>query len=310
MMQTLALVTVLVLEISGMWSKLPAKYHNQLVAGATGTIPVALHNSPQTPAPADIVAAYPVPASDSAPLSLSAGSAIAIDKSSSTVLYAKNPSAKRPIASITKLVTAMVILSDRKPDEIVTIPTLPAYPTDAETIGLVPGDQTTIGNLIGALLVPSANDAADALAIIDAGSIQKFSAKMNLKMSKWGISDTRFNNPSGLTDDGNYTTAASLAKIAALALTQPTIKQTAAYTDISFTTSQGRSYNLTSTNKLLASGRFYGIKTGYTGAAGECFVGLTRINGHEVITVVLGSDDRFGASVALANWIQRSWQWL
>lgn len=309
-MQTITLCVVLILELTGAWGKLPTKYHTQLVASATGTTPT----SHTAPAPAQAVLdlpSLPVPAtSESAPLQLGAESAIAIDRATSTILYAKNQTTKRPIASVTKLVTAMVILGDHKPEEIVTIPTLPVYPSDAEIIGLVPGDKTTIGNLVAALLVPSANDAADALAIIDAGSIPKFAAKMNLKMGKWGITHTRFNNPSGLTDDGNYTTAISLAKIAALALTQPVIKQTITYTDIAFTTSQGRHYNLTTTNKLLAGGRFYGIKTGYTGAAGECFVGLTRINGHEVITVVLGSDDRFGASVALSNWIQRSWQWL
>jgi len=226
------------------------------------------------------------------------------------VLYSKNAGTHRPIASVTKLVTAIVILSRHSTDEMVTIPTLPEYPLEAETIGLVPGERFKIGDLLEGLLVPSGNDAADALAIIDSGSVPKFSARMNTKMTEWGIDDTHFASPSGLQDIGNYTSAAALAKIAGLAMNSPFLAKTVGLTEVSFTSSSGRPYNLKTTNQLLALGQFYGIKTGYTLAAGECFVGLTRVNGHEVITVVLGADSRFGATTTLTNWIGHNWQWL
>ena len=254
-------------------------------------------------------AALPIRTTTTSP-SLNAAAVIAIDRDTSTVLYAKSSEARRPIASLTKLITALVILSRHTPDERLTIPTLPDYPQAAETMGLVPGDTFALGDVLEAALVPSANDAADALAIADAGSLPKFAARMNLKMAEWGIADARFVSASGLQDDGNYASAAALAKVAGLALHNPTIAAIVQRSSISIMSDQGRTYNLKSTNDLLASGRFYGIKTGYTFAAGECFVGLTRINGHEVITVVLGSDNRFGTTTTLTNWIGRSWQWL
>jgi D-alanyl-D-alanine carboxypeptidase len=138
----------------------------------------------------------------------------------------------------------------------------------------------------------------------------KFTARMNAKMAQWGISDTHFASASGLQDTNNYASAAALSKIAGLALANPNIRDIVKLTNATISSSAGRVFNLTSTNELLAGGEFYGIKTGYTPAAGECFVGLTRINGHEVVTVVLGAGDRFGATQTLANWISRNWQWL
>ena len=183
-------------------------------------------------------------------------------------------------------------------------------PVEAETMGLVPGDTFKLSELLQAALVPSENDAADSLAITDSGSVSAFTDKMNAKMAQWGISGTHFASASGLADSDNYSTAAALAKIAGLALINPVIGETVSKPAISVTSGAGRTYNLKSTNNLLASGQFYGIKTGYTLLAGECFVGLARINGHDVITVVLGSNDRFGATTTLTNFIGRTWQWL
>jgi D-alanyl-D-alanine carboxypeptidase len=245
-----------------------------------------------------------------ATIDVPAPSAMAIDADTGTVLYAKNIAQKRPIASVTKLATALVILGRHSPDETFIVPALPSYPPEAETIGLVPGDSFRLGNVLEAMLVPSANDAADALAIADSGSVAKFAAKMNAKMTEWGIGDTHFASASGLQDEGNYTTASSLAKIAALAIKNPILAGIVTHTSGTMTSSSGRVYSFNTTNELLATGQFYGIKTGYTPAAGECFVGLTRINGHAVITVILGASDRFGATTTLTNWIGHTWQWL
>jgi D-alanyl-D-alanine carboxypeptidase (penicillin-binding protein 5/6) len=305
-MKTIALGLMLILQTTGLWHHVPAEHRSRIVSHAEAVAPVLAPRP--TPQPG-VNTPLPV-ATANTPLNLSAKAAIAVDRQTATVLYSNNPSDHLAMASITKLATALVVLSRHTEAESITIPTLPDYPVEAETMGLTPGDTFQIRDLIEAALVPSANDAADALAISDAGSVDKFAARMNAKMKEWGIPDTHFSNSSGLQDTGNYTSAQSLAKIAGLALTNPAISRIVNFQTVALKSGQGRTYNLSTTNQLLASGDFYGIKTGYTLAAGECFVGLTRINGHEVITVVLGSNNRFGDTSTLTNWIKRNWQWL
>jgi D-alanyl-D-alanine carboxypeptidase (penicillin-binding protein 5/6) len=304
--KTLALLITLLLHVSGAWGRVPAGTKASLDSVATTA---SLRPEPQL-AP-DLAPLGPLPIrAGTQPLQLDAASAYALDTATGTVLYASNPTAKRPVASITKLVTAMVALSKHPPDEQISVPELPAYGPDDERLGLNPGEAFTVGQLVQAALVQSAADAADALAISDSGSVKKFAAAMNGKMSEWGIAGTHFSNASGLQDHDNYATAEALAKIGQLALISPFIRQAVGYTNATIVSQAGRRFDLTNTDTLLSSDNFYGIKTGYTQAAGECFLGLTRIDGHEVITVVLGSSNRFGASVTLANWINHNWQWL
>jgi D-alanyl-D-alanine carboxypeptidase len=304
-MKTLALLTILALQTLGWWPHLPDHARQNLVtAGTTDRAHPAA--PPAHPAP---IPALPVPI-DPQPLQLPAASAFAVDAATGTVLYAQNAGARRPIASITKLVTVMVILSRHSPDELIRIPQLPNYQPADERIGLTAGETYRLDDLVRAALINSANDAADALALADAGTMPKFAARMNAKMAEWGITGTRFSNPTGLQDADNYASAEALAKIATLALANPLIRQTVSQPAAVITSRSGRTLNLTTTDDLLATGQFYGIKTGYTQAAGECFVGLTRIAGHEVVTVVLGADDRFGTTQALRTWIEQHWQWL
>jgi D-alanyl-D-alanine carboxypeptidase (penicillin-binding protein 5/6) len=304
-LKSLALIVTLMLHATGLWNHVPSSTRSTLTAatsssGHTASLPVG-HDLSANPL------AFRV---GNQPLHLDAAGAFAIDATTGTVLYSQDPTKHLPIASVTKMITAVVIMSRHSPDETVTIPKLPTYDTAAETIGLIPGENYRLGDLVEAALIPSGNDVADALAIFDAGTITKFAARMNAKMAEWGITDTRFSNPSGLQDSDNYAAAEALAKVAQLALINPFLRDTVSKSQVSFTSATDRTFNLTTTNQLLATGKFYGIKTGYTPAAGECFVGLTRINGHEVITVVLGANDRFGTTQTLANWIERNWEWL
>lgn len=243
-------------------------------------------------------------------LGLGAVAVIAQDVASNAVLYQKNTNSQLPIASITKLATALVILQRHSLDEVVTIPSLPAYGAGDEHMGLVPGEKLTVGDLLKATLIQSANDAADALAIADAGTKTAFSARMNRLISAWGLEHTRFSNPSGLSDEGNYSSAADLAKLAKLALLNPTLRQIVTQSTATIADSSGKSFVLKNTNKLLSDSRFHGVKTGYTLASGQSFIGLATINGHDVITVVLNSPDRFGETAALADWLQKEYLWL
>jgi D-alanyl-D-alanine carboxypeptidase (penicillin-binding protein 5/6) len=236
-------------------------------------------------------------------------SAYAVDMSTMTTLYSQNSTITRPIASLTKMMTIYIIMRDHKLTDVVTVGTLPKYDQADETLGLITGEKFTVEQLVRAALVPSDNDAADALAIYDSGSIAAFISKMNATLSTWQIHDAHYASASGLTDEDNFASANALAKVAKLALTSPLVRALVATKQTTVTDEAGTFYNVTSSNKLLSPLPFYGIKTGYTAAAGQCFVGLTTIKGHEVITVVLGSADRFGDSTALRNWIEGAWKW-
>lgn len=244
-------------------------------------------------------------------LTLTAEAVYAIDIESGSVLYSKTADQAYPIASITKLATVITFLRSHQLDQVVTIPALPAYGPADEVVGLKAGEQYTVRNLIAATLIKSANDAADALAIIDSGSIPAFSAKMTQRMEEWGISGTSFSNPSGLTTGSKLNTASAqaVAQMGMLAIRNPNITQAVATTQQTITSTSGRQLSLRTTNQLLQSGDFTGIKTGYTPEAGQCFVGLTTIQGHRVVTVVLGSQNRFGETNILSSWIDRNYLW-
>jgi serine-type D-Ala-D-Ala carboxypeptidase (penicillin-binding protein 5/6) len=294
MMKTLGIILATVIQVLGTWGSPQPK----------------LSPKPTTTAPNAITLdSIPVQTGTQA-LSLDASSALAVDTATGTILYSHNPNDKRPIASITKLVTCMVILSRHSVNQPVTIGKLPGYQPDDEILGLEQGQVFTVGELVQAALIQSADDSADALAIFDSGTRAAFAGRMNQLMTEWGIPDTHFSSASGLQDQNNYSTASSLIKIGELAMTNPTIRADVDMQTASITDSAGQIYNLTTIDQLLYGGSFYGIKTGYTGGAGESFVGITRVDGHPVITVVLDAGDRFGSTQSLVNWIGRNWAWL
>lgn len=240
---------------------------------------------------------------------LTAAGMIAIDAASGQVLASKDAQTPRPIASITKIFTILVILRDHALDETVTIPTLPIYEDGAVLLGAPAGSKFKLGDLVKAALIPSDNDAADSLAIDDAGSVDKFTAKMNQLMADWDITGLHFASASGLTDTNNNASPEALAKAARLLLTNQTVK---AITDTANTTisdTGGRLYPLHTSNELLQTPGFYGIKTGYTPLAGQCLVARAQVQARDVISVVLGSQDRFGETQTLINAISKGYTW-
>ena len=304
-MMWFAIIVAVILQLTGGWAHIGQSARQQVAHLATRP------SASASPMPAvALPVARPSQLGEVFVPSLATASYLAQDRATSLTLAQANADTARPIASITKLITAIVILSRHSVEETVTIGTLPDYPIDADTMGLRTGETYRVGDLVRAALVPSANDAADALAIFDAGSTAAFAQRMNAKMSQWGITDTHFSNPSGLDDIGNQASARALAKIGGLALVQPLLREAVGLSDITVVSGSGRSFSLHTTNQLLAVTGFRGIKTGYTGAAGECFIGLTSVQGHDVITVVLGSQDRFADTRALVNYIGRNYTWL
>lgn len=239
---------------------------------------------------------------------LSAKAAYAVDASTGTQLYAKDADTARPIASLTKLMTMLVIMRDHKPDEVVTIPPLAPYRRDDALAGLVTGDQLTVRNLMAASLIPSDNDAADSLAIYDSGTKESFYGKMNSIAQDWGLS-AHFASASGLQDANNQATARDVATMARLGLKNSLFRELTSTKQASISSGQGRVYRLVTTNLLLDNVRTFGVKTGFTPAAGQCFVSLSKVHGHDVITVVLGSYDRFGETTKLLDWLTATYTW-
>ena len=282
-----------------------------LTPTVTARLAVAPGSPTATLAPNYAPVAIPVmiAATAPAPPALSATSWYAVDATTGQPLSQNHADTQRPIASVTKLVTALVIAREHPQNQVVTVPALPVYQPDDEIIGLQAGEKLTIHDLLSALLINSADDAADALALSDSPTEAAFVTKMNRTMVEWGVPNAHFSNPSGLVDANNGASAKALVAIAGLALRSPTIKQLVTTPSATIQDQAGRAFTLKTTDALLQSGQFQGIKTGYTAAAGQCFVGLTTIQGHRVITVVLDSQDRFGDTLTLADWINHTYQW-
>ena len=233
----------------------------------------------------------PVRAQDGAPV-ISASSAALLEMASGKFLYTKDAYTRRPMASTTKIMTALVAIENADLSESVCIPA-DAVGIEGSSLYLQIGETLTVEQLLYGLLLQSANDAATALALHISGGIPEFSALMNQKAAELSLTDTNFTNPHGLHADSHYTTAHDLAVIAAEAMenvTFRTIVATKKYTIPATERSQTRV--LVNHNKLLSlDENAVGIKTGFTKKSGRCLVGAAEKNGIRLITVTLNAPD-------------------
>ena len=245
----------------------------------------------------------PVWALPTASPSLSAEGAILMNGENGAVYFEKNADARLGPASTTKLMTALVVLSLCRPTDTITIPP-EAVGIEGSSIYLVAGEVLTVEQLLYALLLSSANDAATALAIASAGSVEDFCALMNERAASLGLSGTHFTNPHGLSDPDHYTTARDLAVIGRAVLAQPllaTIVSTAK-TMIPFDGKpDGRL--LVNHNKLLRSYEgALGMKTGFTKRTGRTLVSAARRDGMTLIAVTLNDPDDWRDHTALFDY--------
>lgn len=244
------------------------------------------------------------------PPSALASSAIVYDVASGRVIYGKDMHNPAAIASLTKLMTTLVILQNHSPDEIVTIPdNLPPLTVNDQKINVLPGEKFKLSELMQALLIYSANDVANSLAIWDAGSIDNFTAKMNNYSKQWGLSDSYFVNPSGLDDPNQRSSAADLLVVANILLHNNSFRTIVNKPSSTIYNTSGKSYVLTTTNKDLSLDYVYGIKTGFTDLAGQCLILLAQKNGHEIIAIVLNSPDRFQESKNMVEYTFNNYIW-
>jgi D-alanyl-D-alanine carboxypeptidase len=227
------------------------------------------------------------------------------DKNSQQIFFSKNVESKQPIASITKLMTAMIVLDSYKMEDYITFKG--DYADYPHAFGIIEGDKMQVPDVVKALLISSFNDVAEAVANSYPGGPDEFYKKVAEKSNTIGLTNTQFLTASGLFDEKNFSTASDVKKIATVALTYPFIVQTVKrdYDVIMLTTSEGLSdkVDIVTTNEMIFSNQdTLGLKTGYTLGAGQCFVGyFGLLSGEELITIVLGSNDRFGETQNLLN---------
>ena len=259
---------------------------------------------------------YPINFTDSQTPQITAQSVLVMDVDSAVALYAKNENDHFLPASTVKMMTALVALEQYQLDEILKVNKTNGFGQDME---LVEGEEISVNNLLYGLLVSSANDAALVLAQNYPGGKTAFVARMNQKAQELHLENTYFANPTGLdTDeedeflaDFSYTTALDLVHLSRWALKNETFKQMVAIPQITVTDVSGRfKHQLYNINALLTSlTGTKGVKTGWTEQAGECLVSLVERHGRGIVTVVLGSQDRFGETTKLIEWVFANHQW-
>lgn len=207
-----------------------------------------------------------------------------------------------PPASLAKLLTALVLLEDRRVlDELVEV-TPAAAATEPTRAGLQAGDALSGAQALAAMLVHSANDACVALVAHVAPERARFLARMNARAAALGMQASHFADPCGYDAPGQQASARDLLRLARAAQAEPLIARLAAQAEVSFRTRSGRGYRLANTNQLL--GRLdgvVGLKTGYTRAARQCLIALAERDGHRVWLVMLGGERRWWRAHRMIN---------
>ncbi len=224
----------------------------------------------------------------------SAQAEIAMELSTGTILTEGNAHARLPMASTTKILTAIIIIEDCNLDEEITVPD-EAVGVEGSSIYLKKDEKIDIRDLLYGLMLRSGNDSATTLAIHHSGSIEKFAEVMNERAKIMGAEHSHFKNPSGLPDDEHYTTAYDLCTIACYAMKNDIFKEI-----VSTKNYTGKYKSFVNKNKILYKyNSANGVKTGYTLKAGRCLVSSAEQNGMDVVCVVLNCPDMYERSIAI-----------
>ena len=251
-----------------------------------------------------VAANAPAAAGASSPPAVSAREALVIDADSGEVLYARASHRRVPMASTTKLMTALLTLERARLGQVFTVVNYPL--TDVQsTAGLQAGEHLKVSDLLRAMLLPSANEAAQTLAVRVAGSESAFVAAMNARARELGLADTHYATPVGLDVAGNYSSAADLLRLAQIDLRNPFFARTVAMPSARLT-SGAHTRVVINRNDLV--GRYPwvdGVKTGHTLQAGYVLVGAAHRSGVHLLSVVLGApteSDRDADTLALLRY--------
>lgn len=233
---------------------------------------------------------------------LSAQGVVVTDLDTGIVLYEKNPDGVLFPASTTKIVTALVAMDYYDNDSVLSARNINI---EGQKMGLVSGEKMRAGDLLYGLLVHSANDAAETLAANYKGGRSSFIAAMNKKGEELGLKNTSFKNPTGLDEDGHYTTARDLELVSRVAMQNDLFRTIVATKEkIVKSTGGNIAHTLTNVNSLIGDvPGVLGVKTGWTINAMENLVTHMERDGRNISIVVLGSQDRFGETRELIDWV-------
>lgn len=239
---------------------------------------------------------------------LSAQSVMVVDLNSGVTLYEKDPNKALLPASTTKIVTALVAIDTYMPDQVLKVGRVTV---EGQKMGLVMGEEMKFIDLLNGLLIYSANDAAEVLANNHPGGRDLFIGLMNKKVKDLGLNNTHFSNPTGLDNGAQYSTTRDLAVVAKVAMQNPTFAQIVGTKEKTVKSIDNRFvHRLVNINKLLGEvPGVLGVKTGWTENARENLVTYIDRDGRKVMTVVLGSSDRFGETKELIEWVYSNYSW-
>lgn len=236
---------------------------------------------------------------------ISAQGAVVIDKASQVVLFEKNSKLRFSPASTTKIMTALVALEYYKPEDVLTI-----YKSNVEgtTLRFPLNEQFTFDDLLYAMMLPSSNDATMAIAQNYPGGEKAFVERMNEKSKNYNLIDTYFEEPIGLLDEKDYTTAIDLARLTSIALENKKFSEVVATKSKQIQSLDGTRYTAKNINILLEIPGVNGVKTGFTEGAGQVLVTSRNLpaDNADLIFVVMQSQDRFGDTEALLNYLNNN----
>ncbi len=237
--------------------------------------------------------------------SINARAAIIYDLRRDRILYDKNLAESLPIASITKVVSALVVLEKMDLEEVLTVPLEAINVTGENGAELFSRENLTVDNLLRLMLIQSNNDAAHTLAL---GSGFNFVGEMNALVERLNMINTRFYDPAGF-DDRGFSTVSDLINLVEYSLKHDYLWQIMGIKDATIVSVEGIIHNITSTNRLLGQNLdIVGGKTGYTDAALENMLTVFDHGKASFATIVLGSNQRFRDTQELYNWVLRAYE--
>lgn len=250
----------------------------------------------------------PILAEDASFPVLSAQAVLAVDLDSSVTLYEKNPEKLLLPASTTKIVTALVAMDYYPKNAVLKVGKVQV---EGQKMRLIKGEEITAEGLLYGLLVYSANDAAEVLADSFPGGRGLFIAAMNLKTKQLHLENTHFTNPSGLDGNGHVSTAKDLIRVSEVAMENEQFRQIVGTKEKEVTSIDGRiKHRLVNINELLGKVEgVLGVKTGWTEDARENLVTYIERGGRKIMIVLLASQDRFGETEELIEWIFDNYEW-
>lgn len=251
----------------------------------------------------------PIKKSDAVLPNLQSKSVYVYDVQSATVLFEKNADRLLLPASTTKLMTAIVALEIANKEDVIKFRKIENI--ESTPLGFFEGEELMVQDLIKASLINSSNEAAYNLAYLDPQGMDSFVARMNKKAQDLGLKDTFFENPAGFDGDGQKSSAKDLSILSKFALQNQTIKDIVAIKNTEITdVTKAHVHKLGNTHQLLGVLEgVKGVKTGTTEGANQVLITLYEKDGHEILLVVMGSEDRYEETKHLLNWVFDVYTW-